>query len=241
MNKKKIICLFPNVMTITYVFAGLLSIHASIQGKFLLAALLIIMAAVLDAIDGIIARATNTQSDFGEGLDSLADSFAFGASSSFLIYFWGLRNAVSSHALIISFIFLAASILRLASFTILPRITSDRKYYLGLTVPSSSVLLAGIVIYHHQPLEAGIPTFFLAILVLLLSLLMVSNLKYRNLFQFNFHRTTNMFAALAATIIISACILYPLCFLLLAFLYGLSGPAGFILGFFKQPLVEEQR
>jgi CDP-diacylglycerol--serine O-phosphatidyltransferase len=242
MNKVKIIYLFPNVMTITYVFAGLLSIHASIQGKYSLAALLIVVAAVLDALDGIIARATNTQSDFGEGLDSLADSFAFGASSSFLIYFWGLRNAVYSHALIISFMFLAASILRLASYAILPRITSDRKYYLGLTVPSSSALLAGVVICHPNPLEGGIPTFFLAILAILLSLLMVSNLKYRNLFQFNFHRTTNMFAALSATIIISACILYPLCFLLFALLYVLSGPVKLVLGFFfKQTIVEKQR
>ena len=85
MNKKKIIYLFPNLVTITYVFAGFLSIHASIQGKFSLAALFIIVAAVLDAIDGIIARATNTQSEFGEELDSLAPqlrfSFIFGACS----------------------------------------------------------------------------------------------------------------------------------------------------------------
>lgn len=241
MNKKKIIYLFPNLVTITYVFAGFLSIHASIQGKFSLAALFIIVAAVLDAIDGIIARATNTQSEFGEELDSLADSFAFGASTSFLIYFWGLQQTAASHAVIISFIFLAAGILRLANYMILPRITADRKYYLGLTVPSSSVLLAGIVIYHPQPIETGIHTFFLAILVIALSLLMVSNLKYKNLLYFNFRRTTNIFTVMAATIIISACILYPLCFLLIALLYILSGPARFILGFFKQSLIEEQR
>jgi len=228
-------------MTITYVFAGFLSIHASIQGKYSLAALFIIVAAVLDAIDGIIARATNTQSEFGEELDTLADSFAFGASTSFLIFFWGLQQTAASHAVIISFIFLAAGILRLANCTILPRITDDRKYYLGLTVPSSSVLLAGIVIYHPQPIEAGIQTFFLAILVFALSLLMISNLKYKNLFHFNFRRTTNIFTVMAAIIIISACILYPLCFLLIALLYILSGPARFILGFFKQSLIEEQR
>ena len=241
MNKKKIIYLFPNLVTITYVFAGFLSIHASIQGKFSLAALFIIVAAVLDAIDGIIARATNTQSEFGEELDSLADSFAFGASTSFLIYFWGLQQTAASHAVIISFIFLAAGILRLANYMILPRITADRKYYLGLTVPSSSMLLAGIVIYHPQQIEAGLHTFFLAILVLALSLLMISNLKYKNLLHFNFRRTTNIFTVMAATIIISACILYPLCFLLIALLYILSGPARFILGFFKQSLIEEQR
>ena len=103
------------------------------------------------------------------------------------------------------------------------------------------MLLAGVVICHPHPLEGGIPTFFLAILVILLSLLIVSNLKYRNLFQFNFHRTTNMFVALSAAVIISACILYPLCFLLLALLYVLSGPVKLVLGFFKQPVVEEQR
>lgn len=241
MNTKKIIYLFPNLTTITYMFAGFLSIHASIQGKYSLAALLIILAAALDAVDGIIARATKTQSAFGEGLDSLADSFAFGASTSFLIYFWGLQQTAASHAVIISFIFLASSILRLANFTILPRITADRKYYLGLTVPSSSVLLAGIVIYHPQPLETAIHTFFLAFLVIGLSLLMISNLKYRNLFNFNFSCTTNIFTVMAATIIISACILFPLCVLLMVVLYTLSGPAGFILDFIKQSFFEEQR
>jgi len=225
MSKKKIIYLFPNLITITYVFAGFLSIHASFQGKYLRAAFLIVMAAVLDGMDGIIARATHSHSEFGEVLDSLADTFAFGASTSYLIYFWGLQHTTSSPAVIISFFFLVASTLRLASYIILPRITADRNYYLGLTVPSASLLLAGIVIYHPQPIEAGIRTFLFAVLVIALSLLMVSNLRYKNLLQFNFHRTVNIFTSLAAALIISACVLYPLCLLLITLLYVLSGPA----------------
>jgi CDP-diacylglycerol--serine O-phosphatidyltransferase len=241
MNKKTIIYLFPNLITITYVFAGFLSIHASFQGKYSRAALLIILGAVLDGVDGIIARATHSHSEFGGVLDSLADTFAFGASTSYLIYFWGLQHTASSPAIIISFFFLVASTLRLASFIILPRITADRKYYLGLTVPSASLLLAGIVVRHPQPIEAGIHTFLLAVLVIVLSLLMVSNLRYKNLLQFNFLRTTNLFIPLAAALIISACILYPLCLLLIILLYVLSGPVWFIRCYFKQLLFEEQR
>jgi CDP-diacylglycerol--serine O-phosphatidyltransferase len=241
MNKKKIAYLFPNLMTITCVFFGFLSILSSVQGMYARAALFIILVAVLDAFDGIVARATNTQSDFGERLDSLADSFSFGASTSFLIFFWGLQNTHGSHAIVICFIFLAASILRLASFMVIPRISPDRKYYLGLTVASSSLLLAGFVIYHPLPLEAGISIFLLALLILILSLLMVSNLKYRNLLHFDFHRKTDIITALAATLVIIACILYPLCFIIITFLYIMSGPAGFLLRFLKQPLVEEHR
>ena len=71
MKTKRLIYIFPNLITITYVFAGFLSIHATIQGRYSRAALLIILAAVLDAFDGIIARATGTQSEFGAWLDSL--------------------------------------------------------------------------------------------------------------------------------------------------------------------------
>jgi phosphatidylserine synthase len=106
--------------------------------------------------------------------------------------------------------------LRLAGTAVLPRITPDRKYHLGLTVPSAAVMCAGMVITHPEPIPAGFPTFLTAMLVIVLSLLMVSSLQYRNLFHFNFRRRADVFTAMAATIVISACILYPLCFLLLA-------------------------
>lgn len=240
MKTKRLIYIFPNLITITYVFAGFLSIHASIQGRYSRAALFIILAAVLDAFDGIVARATGTQSEFGEWLDSLADTFAFGASASFLVYFWGLQHMAAGHAVILSFLFLAAGMLRLAGTAVLPRISPDRKYHLGLTVPSAAVMCAGMVITHPEPIPAGFPTFLTAMLVIVLSLLMVSSLQYRNLFHFNFRRRADVFTAMAATIIISACILYPLGFLLLAFVFILSGPARYVAAYFRPPLIEAQ-
>ena len=240
MKTKRLIYIFPNLITITYVFAGFLSIHATIQGRYSRAALLIILAAVLDAFDGIIARATGTQSEFGAWLDSLADTFAFGTSTAFLVYFWGLTHMATSPAVILSFLFLAAGMLRLAGTAVLPRISPDRKYHLGLTAPSAAVMCAGLVLSHPAPITAGLPTFLTAGLMVVLSLLMVSSLPYRNMFHFNLRRKADIFTAMAATVVICACVLYPLCFLLLALVFILSGPARYFAVILRPPLSEKE-
>jgi CDP-diacylglycerol--serine O-phosphatidyltransferase len=233
---KNLIYIFPNLITITYVFAGFLSVHATIQGRYSHAALFIIFAAVLDAFDGIAARATGTQSEFGAWLDSLADTFAFGASAAFLVYFWGLTHMATGHAVILSFLFLAAGMLRLAGTAVLPRVSPDRKFCLGLSVPCAAVICAGVVLNHPAPVRAGLPTFLLAVLMIVLSLLMVSSLPYRNLFHIDLRRKADIFTAMAATVIISACLLYPICFLILAFVFLLSGPARYAAALLRPPL-----
>lgn len=224
MRQKKLVYLMPNVLTMTYAFLGFLSIRACLQGSFQTAAALMIAAAVLDALDGIIARATHTQSQFGEMLDSLADSFAFGVSTSLTLYLWGFQSIAGTHAVILSFIFLAAAILRLAGYMVAPKVAPDRKHHLGLTVPSASVLVAGIVIYHPQPLTNGTGVFLLAVLVLVLALLMVSNVRYKNLMNLSARRA-DLLSVMAAVIAICACILYSECLLLFIVIYILSGPA----------------
>jgi len=95
--KKKGIYLLPNLFTTGALFAGYYSIIASINGKFELAAISVFIAALLDGLDGRVARLTNTQSAFGEQYDSLSDLISFGLAPSLLMYTWSLKSLAVIH------------------------------------------------------------------------------------------------------------------------------------------------
>jgi len=237
-NKAKFrkIYLLPNFLTIVNIFFGYLSLSATFRGKFLRAAFWILMAAVLDAFDGIIARATRTHSDFGIQLDSLADAFSFATASSFLIYFWGFGQVhPSSIGVFFSFIFLIAGILRLARYNAFQKFKIDRKYYTGLTAPSASLFLVAIVLKYPEPVKGTLHTLLIAILVLGLSLCMISTIKYRNFLNFNFHQIIDPKTSLIIAIIISSLIIFPKVGLLVLFSFNVaSGPSTQVFNFFKK-------
>lgn len=237
-KKFREIYLIPNSLTIISIFFGYLSIFAAFRGKYLWAAYWIIIAAVVDAFDGIIARLTETQSDFGIELDSLADAFSFGVAPSFLLYFWGFRHVNHSDiSIFFSFIFLAAGILRLARFNILQKNKTDRRFYTGLTVPSAALLLAAIVLYHPQPIRVKLHMFLLALLIIILSLCMVSTIKYKNFLNFNFRRRIDLKTALLIAIIFSSLILFPKIFLLFYLSINvLSGPSTYVFNLSKRKI-----
>lgn len=242
-KKFREIYLIPNSLTIFNIFFGYLSVFAAFRGKYLWAAYWIIIAAVVDAFDGIIARLTKTQSDFGIELDSLADAFSFGAAPSFLLYFWGFRLVSHSDiSIFFSFIFLAASILRLARYNILQKNRIDKRFYTGLTVPSAALLLAAIVLYHPQPIRVKLYMFLLAILVIILSLCMVSTIKYKNFLSFNFRRGIDLKTALLIAIIFSSLILFPRIFLLFYLSINvLSGPSTYVFNLSKRKIQKKLR
>lgn len=228
----------PSFLSIINIFFGYLSILASFREKYLWAALWIIFAAVMDAFDGIIARSTKTQSDFGIQLDSLADAFSFGAAPSFLLYFWGFGLVGSSGpGIFFSFVFLAAGILRLARYNILQKNRKDRKFYTGLTVPSASLLLAAIVLFHPQPIGVKLHSIFLALLVIILSLCMVSTIKYKNFLYFNLHQRIDLKTTLLICIIFSSLIVFPNILPLFYFSINvLSGPSTYIFNILKKKI-----
>jgi len=218
------IYLLPSVLSITSVLFGFLSLLSSFQAKFAWAAFWIIAAAVMDGLDGIIARATKAQSDFGVQLDSLADVFSFGAAASILLYFWGLQAAKTPGALF-SFIFLVGGILRLARYNVLQKSQSDRKHYVGLTVPSAAMFLSSLVLVHPKPLTTKLDAAGLSAIIVVVSVCMVSRIKYRNMLSFNYLKRIDLKMGLALAVIICGFILYTRIFLLIFFgLIVLSGP-----------------
>lgn len=218
------IFLLPSAFTLTNLFFGFLSIIDTLHGHYRSAALWIMVSAILDAFDGIMARSTRTQSDFGTQLDSLADSVAFGCGAALLIYSWGLRPAGSS-GLFFSFLFLAAGVLRLARYNIRSKSQPDRRHYTGYTVPSSAMLIVAVVLLHPQPLRTGFEAALLAVLVVFVAFCMVSTIPYRNFLNFNLRRKIDLKTAFLLAVALVTLIFYTRYLILGFFVFNvLSGP-----------------
>ena len=118
------------------------------KGDFSLAAVVIIYAAVLDSLDGRIARMTNTMSKFGAEYDSLADLIAFGVAPSILAYSWAL-SGYGKWGWLASFLFVVCGALRLARFNIRIGLAESRVFN-GLPIPgAASVIATGIMLYYY--------------------------------------------------------------------------------------------
>ncbi len=214
----------PSLFSLTNLFFGFMSILLTFHGRYRMAAFLIIVAALMDAFDGLVARATHTPSDFGIELDSLADAVSFGLATSVLIYYWGMEMA-GPPAVFFGFVFLCAGVLRLARYNVRSHVPSDRKHYQGLTVPSAAIFMASIVNFHPVPLAARESGFLIALVTLVVSLFMVSTFPYPNFIKALMSRRVNIRTGLVAAVSLFAVLFYTRYFLLVFFgLNVLSGP-----------------
>ena len=116
-SSKRTRYLLPNILTLGGVCLGISSIKFSIDGNFSLAVTLILFAAILDALDGRIARLIKATTDFGKELDSLTDFVSFGIAPAFILYFWTL-NQYGKIGWAITLIFSVCCVLRLARFNL---------------------------------------------------------------------------------------------------------------------------
>ena len=216
--------LLPSLFSLTNLFFGFLSIQMSLHGRYRWAAFWIIVAAIMDGFDGIVARATKSQSDFGIELDSLADAVSFGAATSTLIFLWGLHRT-GAPGMFFSFVFLAAGVLRLARYNVRTKALPDRKYYQGLTVPSAAMFMSAIVNFHPAPLATREAGFLVAVAMLVVSLCMVSSLPYPNFVKAFIGQRVNIRTGLFVAVSLFGVLFYARYFLLLYFgLNVLSGP-----------------
>ncbi len=142
---KKGIYVLPNLFTTASLFAGFYSIVASIQEKYFVAAIAILVSLVFDGLDGRIARFTNTTSKFGAEYDSLADLIAFGVAPSLLAYIW-VMSSDGKMGWIAGFLFVACGALRLARYNIQIGII-ESKVFNGLPIPAAASVIATTVIF----------------------------------------------------------------------------------------------
>jgi CDP-diacylglycerol--serine O-phosphatidyltransferase len=177
----------PNLFTIFNLFLGFFAIVSSTQGRYVTAAWLIIVAAVCDVLDGKIARATRSSSNFGIEFDSLADVVSFGVAPAIMIYLAQL-NHLGAFGLVISFTLLATGAIRLARFNSHVSGFAKSRFFEGMPIPSGAILISSYVLfsYHHWDI-VRLPG-FTVLLVLMASVLMVSTIEFDSMPQFSFRR-----------------------------------------------------
>ncbi|ALS26146.1 CDP-diacylglycerol--serine O-phosphatidyltransferase [Paenibacillus cisolokensis] len=162
----------PSLFTIGNLFLGIIAIILVFNEKPDYAAMMVIIAMLLDGVDGRVARALNAQSDFGKELDSLSDVISFGVAPAFIMYVVAFQDVNEAAAWIITAIFPICGALRLARFNVIAGVPG---YFVGLPIPAAGGVLATLALFAKD-----IPVAVMMGSTLLLSYLMVSRIKYPN-------------------------------------------------------------
>lgn len=141
--RRRGIYVLPNLFTLAALFGGFYAVVMAMNGRFENACIGIFCAAVLDSLDGRVARMTNTQSAFGEQMDSLADMVSFGAAPALIVYEWALKG-LGKAGWIAAFVYCACAALRLARFNTNIGIV-DKRFFQGLPSPAAAAIVIGFI------------------------------------------------------------------------------------------------
>lgn len=142
-KRRKGIYILPNLFTLAALFGGFFAVVMAMNQRFDLAASGVFVAMVLDSLDGRVARMTNTQSAFGEQMDSLSDMVSFGAAPALIAYEWALKG-LGRWGWIAAFVYCACAALRLARFNVNTAVV-DKRYFQGLPSPAAAALVTGFI------------------------------------------------------------------------------------------------
>jgi CDP-diacylglycerol--serine O-phosphatidyltransferase len=225
--------ILPTLFTVGNLFCGYLSIWCSIRGTFETAAVLIIAAGILDALDGRVARLTHSTSKFGEEYDSLADLVSFGVAPAVLAYSWGLADF---HRLgwMASFLFVVCGSMRLARFNIQTHV-ADKRYFVGLPIPAAAAAVATIVLATPERLVSRVWMGGLLGLTIVLSYLMISTIRYRSFKDLDLKRRRPAWILPAIALFFAIVAFQPEPALaVLALIFVLSGPVAKLAGVFRR-------
>lgn len=219
------IYLLPNLLTTIGLFAGFYAVVAGISRQFEVAAVAIFIAMIADGLDGRVARLTGTQSIFGGHYDSMSDMLSFGAAPGLVLYTWSLSN-LGKFGWLVSFLYTAATALRLARFNTQLHELEVKPHSQGLTCTAAAGMMASTIwlgsIYESSGTVLAIPV---AVLTLLVASLMVSTCRYYVFKKIDFKGKVPFFAVVTAVFTITAIALDPPEILFSLFLlYVLSGP-----------------
>jgi len=176
--------LLPNVLTTGALFAAFYSIIAGINSDYVAASIAIVVAGVLDGLDGRVARLTNTQSDFGVQYDSLCDLISFGLAPALLAFNWALKGLSDYGVMagklgwLAAFIYVACAALRLARFNTQVA-TEDKSYFQGLASPAAAgTLVSTIWFCVDQGISPSSVVWLILLETILLGMLMFSQIRY---------------------------------------------------------------
>ena len=232
-SSKKTRYLLPNILTLAGVCLGISSIKFSIDGNFSLAVIFILFAAILDALDGRVARLIKGTSEFGKELDSLTDFVSFGIAPVFILYFWELKN-YGKLGWAITLIYSVCCVLRLARFN-LTKINSQEiwknNYFEGIPSPAGGILILFPLIFELAQLNTvlemrSITPFF----TVLIAVLLVSKIPTLSLKKISISPKATIFILLGIGLVFISLLFYTFKTLLIfSLIYLFSVPISYIM------------
>ena len=230
--RRKGVYVLPNLFTLAALFGGFYAIVMAMNGRFEQSAIGVFCAMVLDSLDGRVARMTNTQSTFGEQMDSLSDMVSFGAAPALIVYEWALRG-MGKPGWVAAFVYCACAALRLARFNTNLTVV-DKRFFQGLPSPAAAAVVMGFIWvmddagFQQADIRGGLAWAALA-LVLTAGLTMVTNLPFYSFKEFSLKRTVPFVVIVALALAIALVNLHPPIVLFSVFcVYALSGSGVYV-------------
>jgi len=204
-------------------FGGFYAIVMAINGRFDLAAIGVFCAMILDSLDGRVARMTNTQSAFGEQMDSLSDMVSFGAAPALISYVWALKG-LGRWGWLAAFVYCACAALRLARFNVNTAVV-DKRYFQGLPSPAAAALVAGLIwVATDQGVSGSSLAWPMFVVSLYAGLTMVTNVPFYSFKDVRVKRSVPFVVIVLIAIAIALINIDPPTVLFGIFVvYGLSG------------------
>ena len=240
---KKGIYLLPNLFTSASLFCGFYSAIASFKEHFVTAAIAILVSVIFDGLDGRVARLTNTTSKFGAEYDSLADVISFGIAPALLAYSWSL-SVYGKWGWVVAFLFVLCGALRLARYNIQIGII-ESKVFNGLPIPAAaSVIATTVIFFDYVGAEGKFHNIFIMVFVIMISLLMVSSVKYYSFKDMSLLVRKPFTIFFWSTVLLIIIVAEPeIMFFVIILGYALSGPVWWLIkfGFGKPKAVPENK
>ena len=225
-TSKKTRYLLPNILTLGGVCLGISSIKFSIDANYSLAVIFILLAAILDTLDGRVARLIQGTSEFGKELDSLTDFVSFGIAPVFILYFWELKN-YGKIGWAITLIYSVCCVIRLARFNltkISPEENWKNNYFEGVPSPAGGLLILMPLIFELSEINldiniTGVAPYF----TILIAILLVSKIPTLSLKKISIAPKITVLILLAAGIIFVSLLFFTFeTLLLLGIIYFIS-------------------
>lgn len=223
------IYLLPSIFTMGNIFLGFWAIIRGLRGDFQTAPLAIAGAAVLDAVDGRIARLTGTESEFGREFDSLADVITFGVAPALLAYRWGL-DGFPRLGWLVPLFFVVCGATRLARFNVQTKV-HDKRFFAGLPIPAAAGAVVSVLYFDPDRNWRTWMALGLLVAMVLIGLLMVSTIRYHSFKQIDLRRRRSYRAVVVPLIVLGLIAWRPHeVLVVLALGYALSGPIEWAIG-----------
>ena len=227
-ESKKTRYILPNILTIAGVCLGISSIKFSLDLNFSMAVIFITLAAILDALDGRIARLIKGTTDFGKELDSLTDFVSFGIAPAFIIYFWEL-NKYGKLGWAITLIYSVCCVLRLARFNLTkfkPEETWKQNYFEGVPSPIGALLILSPLVLELTEFNFLINNnYFVPLFTLVIAVLLISKIPTYSFKKIKIKPTLTVFILLGIGISLVTLMFFTFeTLLIFSFFYILSIP-----------------